>query len=1434
MATSSQNRSITEVLCILSLGAALSAQAASPYIWDGGGADNYWNNAANWGGNLPVPSTSSDLEFQGTTRLTPENNFPASSTFRAITFGPGAGAFTLLGDGITMAGHLTNNSGSLQTMNLPLSIASGRYVATLDGDLTLGGAISGNGGLHLIGSGKTTLTARNTYTNYTYVNGGMLILPEGGAINNRYFVIVGQNAGHNGALYVKGGSITNSQVSNTGNFMVGRAGFGSMEFTSGSIRASTVYIGWTGGFGTAVIDGGSFYCGTGSDYMVIGNSSGTGVLTMKSGLLDHSSANRTISLDNNALGRGEINMLGGTLNNSGGAISFGLNTALMTVGTGSGIVNINGGNLFLNRFITASQNLTPQADNSDAYINFNGGTLMASASTLTGPNLAFSSNFIPTFVSIRVNGAFGSFPGGAVIDTAGQDCVAESPFLAPTGEGIRELRLADSGSGYTGAPYVSISGDGIGATAIANMVDDGTGKGTFKVASITVCNPGVDYTAGGTSFSLIGGAPQSPALPDSTTPVVTAPNTSGGLTKNGAGTLALLSANSYSGPTFVNSGRLQVTTLHAGGGTVAVMDDATFSVIRSSEQPVLSISGLTLGASAGAGLEIILPEGNPSSHVVSVGTLTLTGTTTLKINGANFAVGPKFPVLKYTTLVGDPNSLLNGILMPPDGTLATLTHDPVARTFDLQITVVSGDLKWTGAVNSGGVGLWDINTTTNWINNGVPKTFLSGANVIMDDTASGVTSASLSGEIDPLAVEVNNSVKDYTISGPGSLVGFMALTKSGSRSLTLSSINRYTGDTMVNGGLLTLSGSLSNEAGNITIGGGKLSVSGPVSTGTGAWLAGTVAGGKGTIAIENGADIQLNSSLIVGDASGAEGAITISGGSLTNVAPAASSNFEIGRAGYGSMQMSGGTGKVNSFYVGGGAGLGVASITGGSFFSGAGGAEYLLVGGVSSGKGVLTVNGGFLKHSGNRLISVNNNSDGRGELNLLAGTLDNTGGGIGYGYNSGTGTGTGIVNLNGGTLMLNRFVNTKSGAEPLLTGNAHLNLNGATIIASPSTLGSPGLSFSSSLIPARMQVYINGPFGLFNGGAIIDTADQNCLVESPLLAPTGDGISALTVADGGSGYIGAPYVAIIGDGTGAAAIANMIPDGAGGLKVGSITVCNPGIGYTTAGTSFSFEGGAPSVPATPGAATTTPNTSGGLIKSGAGRLTLAATNSYTGPTLVNSGTLRVNGILDGGSAVTVGGSGALGGIGVIGGIVTIQNEGMLAPGADVPGTLTINNTLNLFAGSTTLMRVDASAATSDKVEGVTTANYGGSLVISNTTGTLTVGQTFQLFSAVNKNGNFTQVTGANGSAWTFDPNTGIATVTGVVATYPTNIEASIDGTTLSLTWPETHKGWFAQSNSISLGNPEAWFDIPGSQLGTTLNIQLDPSKPSVFYRLRLP
>ncbi|NLF72355.1 MAG: hypothetical protein GX575_25245, partial [Candidatus Anammoximicrobium sp.] len=100
--------------------------------------------------------------------------------------------------------------------------------------------------------------------------------------------------------------------------------------------------------------------------------------------------------------------------------------------------------------------------------------------------------------------------------------------------------------------------------------------------------------------------------------------------------------------------------------------------------------------------------------------------------------------------------------------------------------------------------------------------------------------------------------------------------------------------------------------------------------------------------------------------------------------------------------------------------------------------------------------------------------------------------------------------------------------------------------------------------------------------------------------------------------------------------------------------------------------------------------SGSVVKTGGGAWTLSGTNTYTGATAVNAGTLLVTGSLADGTAgtdVTVNNANTrLGGTGTIGGAVLMNAGTIIAPGATAAvgqiGTLTIKNDLTLTATST--------------------------------------------------------------------------------------------------------------------------------------------------------
>jgi len=119
--------------------------------------------------------------------------------------------------------------------------------------------------------------------------------------------------------------------------------------------------------------------------------------------------------------------------------------------------------------------------------------------------------------------------------------------------------------------------------------------------------------------------------------------------------------------------------------------------------------------------------------------------------------------------------------------------------------------------------------------------------------------------------------------------------------------------------------------------------------------------------------------------------------------------------------------------------------------------------------------------------------------------------------------------------------------------------------------------------------------------------------------------------------------------------------------------------------------------------------SGNLTKAGAGWLTIAATNTYTGGTLVSAGTMLVNGWL-GTNTITVASGAMLGGTGIISAAVVVQAGGtLLAGNASGAGVLTVGS-LNLGDGSGAITTNRFSVASGGMISAASLTVSGKSLI----------------------------------------------------------------------------------------------------------------------------
>jgi autotransporter-associated beta strand protein len=352
-----------------------------------------------------------------------------------------------------------------------------------------------------------------------------------------------------------------------------------------------------------------------------------------------------------------------------------------------------------------------------------------------------------------------------------------------------------------GTMYV---GKGASVALGSGANNSGTGTFTFGAGSVDINTLEVGYSNDGTGTGTVN-ASGSLLVVNTLLELGHGPGSSGTLNLSG-GTLS------------ANSG------ITAGGGSAVVtLNNATLKATNALATLGTPGSPLTSLSASNSTLVLAIQGGSPSA---SVGTLTGGGAAnTISISALPIIskLPAQFPVLQYTTASGGLSTFALGTLPAANPAYAGYISNNVANSsIDLVLTggTVTVPLVWGGQVN----GNWDT-STANWKTNGVSTTFQQGYPVVrFDDTLVGNSTVTLTTSLTNGNLTVDNSATDYVFGGSGKLSGGTALTKTGTRTLSLTEAG---GDDFT-GGITVSSGTLQVGNGGTTgtIPAGKVSVEG--------------------------------------------------------------------------------------------------------------------------------------------------------------------------------------------------------------------------------------------------------------------------------------------------------------------------------------------------------------------------------------------------------------------------------------------------------------------------------------------------------------------------------------------------------------------------------------------------------------------------------
>lgn len=646
-------------------------------------------------------------------------NGAASTTFSGTIVGDGglvkqgAGTLTLAGantyGGITsIAGgtlsissdaslggplsFLQLDGGTLQTTaslstgrSVVLGNGGGAFSADLGTTLTWNGSIGGGGGLTTTGAGTVAVAGTTGYTGATTINTGTLAVTGAGTIDRSSVV----NLAGVGAVFDISASSGNQTIQNLAGIAGSTVNLGANRLVVGTSGASTFS-------GTIAGAGGLTMAGAGT-LTLAGTNLFEGGLTVTGGTLAVSSNGNL-----GAIGHG-VTLDGGTLQTTA---SF-LSDRQVVLGSGGGTFNPNAGmTIGWYGAISGLGGLTMAGPGSltlagaNTYsggTTVNGGILSISADSNLGDaagGLTLNGGALQSMATLTSNRAIMLGVNGGTIKADAGTTLTLNGTIGGTvgfGLGIEGAGTVALGGANTYAGWTGIANDGHLALVGNGSISQSAGvlfltPGTFDI-SASSGNQIVQSIVGGGGTTINLGANSLTVGTASLSNFAGVVQGSGGLIKQGTGTLMLTGQNTYGGGTTINAGTVSIASdgnLGNASGGVTLNGGAleTTASLASGRSITLGNGGGTFNPDSGTKLTLSGPIGGS-------GSLTMAGPGTLALTGAN--------------TYGGGTSASAGTLLLENGSLASGVAVGTGGTFGGTGTVV-GNLANAGtlALNTGG------------------------------------------------------------------------------------------------------------------------------------------------------------------------------------------------------------------------------------------------------------------------------------------------------------------------------------------------------------------------------------------------------------------------------------------------------------------------------------------------------------------------------------------------------------------------------------------------------------------------------------------------------------------------------------------------------------------------------------------------------------